>query len=125
MWTAIDFITDLLRGTIETELVTYTSAFTYNATDGSYYRKFDPTEPQYVGNPSPEIDKAWDDLLYGQYLVISKGEAQHLENPVEYKGFYMAEYVGCSTGSGSITTNKCSDPRSCIRYTVSTRSAKH
>ena len=30
---------------------------------GKLYRKISPTEPQYVGDPTPEIDRAWDDLL--------------------------------------------------------------
>jgi len=33
--------------------------------EGKLYREVDPLEPQYVGEPSPEIDKAWDDLLSG------------------------------------------------------------
>lgn len=61
---------DLLTGTIETELVTYTNAFRYNATGKNFYREFDPEAPQYVGEPSPEIDQAWDDLLYGKDVPI-------------------------------------------------------
>jgi hypothetical protein len=45
--------------------VTYTSAFRYNATLKTYYREFDASEPQYVGAPPPEIDKAWEELLAG------------------------------------------------------------
>jgi len=45
--------------------VTYTSAFRYNATSKDYYREFDAAIPQYVGAPTPEIDKAWGDLLAG------------------------------------------------------------
>ncbi|KAE8447946.1 hypothetical protein EG329_010018 [Mollisiaceae sp. DMI_Dod_QoI] len=84
---------DLLTGTIENELVTYTSAFRYNSTDQSYYREFNPADPQYVGTPSPEIDKAWDELLYGerQYLVVTEEEAQHLDDPVPINGYYLAE----------------------------------
>lgn len=54
------------------ELVRYTNAFRYNATDKTYYREFNPTEPQYVGTPSPEIDEAWNDLLHGK-LTFQNG----------------------------------------------------
>ncbi|KAF8861286.1 hypothetical protein BDZ45DRAFT_740354 [Acephala macrosclerotiorum] len=40
---------DVLTPAIEIELVRYTNAFRYNATDKSYYREFDPAESQYVG----------------------------------------------------------------------------
>lgn len=70
------------------EKVTYTSAFRYNATSKTYYRESDASQPQYVGTPTPEIDKAWEELLagtpsslfmpkteliwgLGQYLVLS------------------------------------------------------
>lgn len=33
--------------------------------NGRLYREVNPLEPQYAGDPSPEIDKAWDDLLSG------------------------------------------------------------
>ncbi|PVH82565.1 hypothetical protein DL98DRAFT_586552 [Cadophora sp. DSE1049] len=71
--------------------VTYTSALRYNDTSKSSYREYDPTSPQYVGTPNKEIDKAWADLLSGQYLVLSEEEAQELEDPVAIRGFYLAE----------------------------------
>lgn len=76
---------------IEMQEVTYTSIFRYNATDNSYYREFDPAAPQYVGAPTPEIDKAWMDLLAGQYLVFNKSEAMELDDPVSIKGHYLGE----------------------------------
>jgi hypothetical protein len=48
--------------------------------------------PQYVGDPNPEIDRAWEELLAGQYLVITKQEASHLDEPMEIDGYYLAEY---------------------------------
>jgi hypothetical protein len=33
--------------------------------EGKLYREINPLEPQYAGEPVPEIDKAWDDLLSG------------------------------------------------------------
>jgi len=53
------------KASIEMQKVTYTSAFRYNATSKTYYREFDASQPQYVGTPTPEIDKAWEELLAG------------------------------------------------------------
>lgn len=54
------------KQSIEMQKVTYTSALRYNETSKTYYRDFDPNLPQYVGKPSPEIDKARHDLLEGK-----------------------------------------------------------
>jgi hypothetical protein len=40
---------------------------------GQLYREADPSEPQYVGDPAPEIDKAWDDLLGRKRLKVLRG----------------------------------------------------
>jgi len=53
------------KASINIQQVEYTSALRYNATSKTYYRDFDPMLPQYVGKPSPEVDKAWEDLLRG------------------------------------------------------------
>lgn len=79
------------KESIEMQEVTYTSRFRYNATDNSYYREFDPASPQYVGTPTPEIDKAWMDLLAGQYLVFNESEAMELDDPISIKGYYLGE----------------------------------
>lgn len=104
-------ITDHLIGpakaSIQLQQVTYTSAFRYNETSRAYYREYDTSEPQYIGTPNKDIDKAWGKLLSGtippsscnrdltkstgQYLVLSEDEAQELENPVPIKGLYLAE----------------------------------
>lgn len=79
------------KESIELQEVTYTSKFTYNATDDSYYREFDPAMPQYVGAPTPEIDEAWEDLLAGQYIAFSESEARELDDPVAINGHYVGE----------------------------------
>ena len=38
--------------------------------NGTMYRQYNPKEPQYVGYPSPEIDKAWNDLNYGSGIDL-------------------------------------------------------
>lgn len=48
---------------IELEKVLFTGGIHFNP-DGSVYIKGTPG-PTYVGKPSPEIDEAWDKLLYG------------------------------------------------------------
>ncbi|XMA20041.1 hypothetical protein WAI453_012832 [Rhynchosporium graminicola] len=79
------------KAAIQLQKLTYNSAFRYNETSKGYYREFDPALPQYIGSPNREIDKAWGELLSGQYLVISEEEAQKLDDPVAIQGYYLAE----------------------------------
>jgi len=37
-----------------------------------------PGEPQFVGDPSPAIDEAWDTMLVPHYFSISEAEAKAL-----------------------------------------------
>lgn len=53
------------RAVIEQDQVVFTSAFRYNESVKAYYRERNPDQPQYVGTPAPEIDKAWEELLMG------------------------------------------------------------
>jgi hypothetical protein len=62
---------ELAKAAIKLDKVTYTSAFRYNETSKSYYREFDPTLPQYVGAPGPELDKSWRKLLVGLFCSFS------------------------------------------------------
>lgn len=79
------------KSAIEFQTVMYTSPLKYNATGGTYYREIDPAAPQYVGEPSPEIDKNWLDLLAGEYLVFNEEEAKELDSPVKIQGYYFGE----------------------------------
>ncbi|CAG8951655.1 hypothetical protein HYFRA_00005455 [Hymenoscyphus fraxineus] len=47
--------------------------------DGKLYREVNPLEPQYAGEPSPEIDKAWDDLLSAVDLSLDISELHGVE----------------------------------------------
>lgn len=38
----------------------------------------DPADPVYVGDPSPDIDRAWDSLVEGRYFSISREEARRI-----------------------------------------------
>lgn len=76
---------------IKLEKTIFTSPLCYNATSNELYREFDPSQPQYVGTPSPEIDAAWESLLGGQYLVLSDEEAKELDAPVPIDGRWIGE----------------------------------
>ncbi|KAM3083563.1 hypothetical protein ACMFMG_004210 [Clarireedia jacksonii] len=80
------------RSSIEKQQVRFTSALVYNESSQLWYREHDPAQPQFVGEPKPEIDEAWDKLLQGQYIVVTKEESSHLENPMEINGYYFGEY---------------------------------
>lgn len=43
----------------------FTGRLNYNESSGLLYREVDPSSVQYFGEPSPEIDAAWDELLRG------------------------------------------------------------
>ncbi|KAL2823021.1 hypothetical protein BJX63DRAFT_426843 [Aspergillus granulosus] len=49
--------------------------FNYNESTGLIYKEVDPTSTQYFGNPSPQIDAAWDDLLRGEFVEMTEKEA--------------------------------------------------
>ncbi|KXS98427.1 hypothetical protein AC578_1757 [Pseudocercospora eumusae] len=46
--------------------------------DGTEFLIQDPSEPAYVGEPSPEIDQAWEEMVHNRYWSISESEAQSL-----------------------------------------------
>ncbi|KAL3424515.1 hypothetical protein PVAG01_03796 [Phlyctema vagabunda] len=46
--------------------------------DGSEYLVTEPGDITYTGKPSPEIDRAWHELIWGRYFSISEEEANHL-----------------------------------------------
>lgn len=46
----------------------------YNATSKSVYRELDTSLPKYFGQPSPEIDAAWHELLWPEYPAVSPDE---------------------------------------------------
>jgi hypothetical protein len=48
----------------------FTGGLLFNETLGMVYRDIDPSQPQYFGLPTPDIDHAWDDLLRGTTPII-------------------------------------------------------
>ncbi|RDW91741.1 hypothetical protein BP5796_02906 [Coleophoma crateriformis] len=62
--------------------------------NGKLYREVDPSKPQYAGEPSPEIDKAWDDLLEAVDLIlpveeVHGAEAESIHTP-DGKGVFIS-----------------------------------
>jgi hypothetical protein len=47
----------------------FSGKLAFNKEIGKVYRDVNPSEPQYFGLPSPEIDNAWADLLRGMSLL--------------------------------------------------------
>jgi hypothetical protein len=46
----------------------------YNDTSKEFWRDLDTSLPQYFGPPGPEIDRAWAELLRGEFLGVSSTE---------------------------------------------------
>ncbi|SMQ50671.1 unnamed protein product [Zymoseptoria tritici ST99CH_3D1] len=55
-----------------------------------------PSEPAYVGDPTPAIDKAWDELVGHRYWSIAESEAKSLwgVNHVQYRDYVKGGYTG-------------------------------
>ncbi|KAM3073489.1 hypothetical protein ACMFMG_004613 [Clarireedia jacksonii] len=74
------FNTDLTTAKHISELIEY--RFTGGIQidhEGKLYREVNPLEPQYAGEPVPEIDKAWDDLLSAVDLGFDMDELHGAE----------------------------------------------
>lgn len=59
------------------------------APDGGFYMSTNPDEPRYVGHPTPEMDKAWEDLIARKY----KHPAIHCRHSLTLS---LVRYVGLS-----------------------------
>jgi hypothetical protein len=56
---------DPIKSALATETVRFTGGLHYHK-NGTLYRETIEGQPQYVGEPSPEIDSAWNRLLKGK-----------------------------------------------------------
>jgi len=61
------------------------------AADGSYYMSVNPNEPRYVGPPSPQMDKAWEDLISRKIICLSRNFAKLIIHIVRYIGLSHSE----------------------------------
>jgi hypothetical protein len=50
--------------------VKFTGNLYYDA-NHTLHRSVEPDEPQYVGDPSPEIDKNWENLIHDRYVAFA------------------------------------------------------
>lgn len=66
---SLGFRTDLrdARPYISYEERVFTGKLAFNQEIGKVYRHVDPSQPQYFGTPSHEIDAAWADLMRGKF----------------------------------------------------------
>ncbi|KAM0145502.1 hypothetical protein ACHAQE_011237 [Botrytis cinerea] len=65
---------DPIKNILSEETVRFTGGLHFHK-NGTLYREIIEGEPQYVGEPSPEIDSAWNQLLKGQYMNLVGDEA--------------------------------------------------
>ena len=63
---------------IEAQKVRFTGEMKFHE-NGTIYRDYPPGAPIYAGPPSPEIDAAWDDLLYASDLDLVGSEAESVK----------------------------------------------
>ncbi|KAJ5589370.1 hypothetical protein N7537_012048 [Penicillium hordei] len=97
------FDTDLVaaKSQIELQQVLFTGGIHFHP-NGSVYIK-DTPGPKYVGTPSPEIDKAWDDLLYGQIVNLPESDVPDVKD----RTFFRTEYQAYETGLDSVHQLHC------------------
>jgi hypothetical protein len=64
--------------------------------DGHEFLVTEPGEKMYVGDPSPEIDRNWQELLWGRYFSISEDEAKDIwgDDHEKYKDVLRSGYTG-------------------------------
>ncbi|SMR64057.1 unnamed protein product [Zymoseptoria tritici ST99CH_3D1] len=71
------------RKLIETSEVEFDGGFTFVKNMGGTKLHFKPGSKLYFGQPSPEIDSAWDEVFQGEYIWLNESEAtgvKHSEN---------------------------------------------
>ncbi|KAH8821797.1 hypothetical protein F5884DRAFT_769083 [Xylogone sp. PMI_703] len=83
-----------MKSAIEIVNRRFTGSLKYDE-NGTLYRDTDPTEPQYVGEPGPAIDKAWHDLLDGLYIGLNGYEARTVmyKTGIEKGGYLVSTDV--------------------------------
>ncbi|KAI0424463.1 hypothetical protein F5Y09DRAFT_353404 [Xylaria sp. FL1042] len=100
------FDTDLepLRSSIEFVKVKFTGGLKFDENGTTYYRAVEPGVPQYVGEPSDELDQRWRSLIRGQAADLRGEEAERVADMTyqESGGWYL-------TGPGSFHQLHCLD----------------
>lgn len=80
----IDAHPELLHTVIRPQTIVFSESSTFNRSEEPM-RKFRADIVQYVGDPSPEIDRHWDALVENQYFWISAADAKDSWGPDYWK----------------------------------------
>jgi hypothetical protein len=69
----------------------FTNDLLYNSSSKTVYNQpLHPDEIKYIGEPSPAIDTAWDNLLHAQYIALEESETNQIPpshiSPTWYNG---------------------------------------
>ncbi|TGO16132.1 hypothetical protein BPAE_0517g00030 [Botrytis paeoniae] len=105
---------DPIKSVISEQTVRFTGGLHYHK-NGTLYRETIEGEPQYVGNPSPEIDAAWNQLLKGQYMNLVGDEASSMTDRTwkdDHGNYEVAldvmHTLHCVTTASTISDRPCS-----------------
>lgn len=95
------------RSAIEIEEVIFTGSPTF-AENGTYYVPH-PSPINYTADPSPELDRAWDELTWGRYIVVTEQEARDAfeEQYGDIEQFWSPLRGGYITGFDMFHTLHC------------------
>ncbi|KAI1161539.1 hypothetical protein F5B18DRAFT_627993 [Nemania serpens] len=88
--TGFDTELEPLRPQIELVKVKFKGGLKFDE-NGTTYRAIDPDAPQYVGEPSDELDRRWRSLIRGQALDLINEEAESVADITYQKpgGWYL------------------------------------
>jgi hypothetical protein len=75
----IEILLEPAKPAIEAKRVQFTGELKFHE-NGTMYRDWADGEPRYFGPPTPEIDKAWDDLLYASGIDLPEEEAESVKD---------------------------------------------
>ncbi|PYH90867.1 hypothetical protein BO71DRAFT_486736 [Aspergillus ellipticus CBS 707.79] len=92
-WTSTEFVAVKKELPQTTKQVRFTATLQYNASH-QLYRPIDPSRPQYVGKPSPELDAAWKNFLGSSNIFVTAEEEPTLGGGLYLEpdsNLYMAE----------------------------------
>ncbi|KAI1109852.1 hypothetical protein F5Y14DRAFT_444397 [Nemania sp. NC0429] len=89
--TGFDTELEPLRPQIELVKVKFKGGLKFDE-NGTTYRAIDPDAPQYVGEPSPELDRRWKSLIRGQAVDLINEEAESVADITYQKpgGWYLS-----------------------------------
>ncbi|CRG91662.1 hypothetical protein PISL3812_08712 [Talaromyces islandicus] len=97
------------RSAISIEEVTFTGGPMYSE-NGTYYVPH-PAAINYTADPSPELDRAWEELTWGRYIVLTEQEAKDAfeEQFGDVQQFWSPSRGGYISGFDMFHTLHCLD----------------